>query len=287
MESSTVHADYSLVQLANGAHTVYSSAYEEKIHPGLGPQAEAELLYVRQLRIAERLHDGVGEFVIWDVGLGVAANAVAALCAGREIQRPLRLVSFDNSTAPVRFALDNAAALKYLEGYTTVLHQLLQERQIQFSNGNQPVDWNFCLGDFPEWLAGLKNEPAPHIIMFDAFSPAKNPAMWTLPVFTNLFGVLDPARPCSLTTYSRSTLLRVTLLLAGFFVGVGRSAGLKEETTVAANTLDLIEQPLDRRWLDRARRSVSAEPLREPVYRQAPLSMESWEILRAHSQFQA
>ena len=109
--------------------------------------------------------------------------------------------------------------------------------------------------------------------------------MWTLPLFTNLLQLLDPQRTCALPTYSRSTILRVTLLLAGFFVGVGHATGEKEETTIAANDLSLITEPLDARWLDRARRSHSAEPMREPVYQIAPLSPESWERLQAHPQF--
>jgi tRNA U34 5-methylaminomethyl-2-thiouridine-forming methyltransferase MnmC len=131
----------------------------------------------------------------------------------------------------------------------------------------------------------MPDATSPHAILFDAFSPAKNPAMWTLPLFTNLFRLLDPARPCNLTTYSRSTMLRVALLLAGFFVGPGVPSGMKEETTVAANCLSLLDTPLDRRWLERARRSDSAAPMREPIYRRAPLSQESWETLRAHPQF--
>jgi len=79
--------------------------------------------------------------------------------------------------------------------------------------------------------------------------------------------------------------LRATLLLAGFYVGRGRATGEKEETTVAANTPDLIDDPLDSRWLTRARNSTSAEPLREGVYRQAPLTPSSWEKLRQHAQF--
>jgi hypothetical protein len=109
--------------------------------------------------------------------------------------------------------------------------------------------------------------------------------MWTLPLFTNLFRQLDPQRPCALPTYSRSTIMRVTLLLAGFFVGVGHATGEKEETTIAANTLALLTEPLDHRWLDRARRSHSAEPMMESVYRIAPLTAESWEKLQAHPQF--
>jgi hypothetical protein len=125
----------------------------------------------------------------------------------------------------------------------------------------------------------------PHAIMFDAFSPATNPAMWTQPLFANLFRLLTPERPCSLPTYSRSTMLRVTLLLAGFFVGVGHATGEKEETTIAANTADLIDEPLDHRWLQRAHRSSSAEPMWEPVYRQARLSQDSWNELLQHPQF--
>lgn len=111
--------------------------------------------------------------------------------------------------------------------------------------------------------------------------------MWTLPLFENLFRALDSTRPCNLTTYSRSTMFRVTLLLAGFYVGRGVATGLKEETTVAANTLELIDEPLDRRWLERARRSDSAEPFREPAYRRAPLTTESWEGLQGHPQFRS
>jgi tRNA U34 5-methylaminomethyl-2-thiouridine-forming methyltransferase MnmC len=119
------------------------------------------------------------------------------------------------------------------------------------------------LADFPTLITdpAARQIPKPHAIMFDAFSPAKNPAMWTAPVFTNIFKLLDPHRPCALPTYSRSTMLRVTLLLAGFFVGVGHATGEKEETTIAANTLALIREPLDRRWLQRAHRSNSAEPM--------------------------
>src|SRR5207245_4491168 len=110
----------------------------------------------------------------------------------------------------------------------------------------------------------------------------KNPAMWTQPLFANLFRLLDPRRPCAMPTYSRATMLRVSLLLAGFFVGAGHATGEKEETTIAANTTDLITEPLDHRWLQRARNSTSADPLWEPLYRQARLSPAAWENLQAH-----
>ena len=284
--------EHQLVQLANGEKTLFSSAYGEKMHPGLGPQAEAELLYVRQLKIHDRLKNHPGEFVIWDVGLGAAANAIAALRATRDIPGQLRIVSFDNSREPLEFARQNAGVLGYLAGYEQQIGELLRLKRVEFQNGKLKVNWEFHPGDFPALIQGAESRkrkaaiPAPHAIFYDPFSPAKNPAMWTLPLFENLFRALDPARPCALTTYSRSTLIRATLLLAGFFVGVGHATGLKDETTIAANTLDLIAEPLGARWLERALRSHSAEPLREPVYSRAPLSPATAEKLRRHPQFQ-
>lgn len=300
MSEEARHDEYQLVRLPNGAQAVYSSAYDEKMHPGLGPAAEADLLYVHQLRIPERMRSVAGEFVIWDVGLGAAANAIGVLRATRDIPCPLRLVSFDNTAGSLAFALENAANLGYLDGYETELTTLLNSEWVEFRNGNSAVTWEFHLGDFPMWLErrsptrhelkdkGQRAGPAagaPHAILFDAFSPAKNPTMWTLPLFLNLFRHTHPQRPCNLTTYSRSTMLRVTLLLAGFFVGRGAATGVKEETTVAANTLELLGTPLDRQWLERARRSSSAEPLREPVYSQAKLTEPTWQMLEAHPQF--
>lgn len=289
----TSNARYQLVRLNNGICSVRSLVDAETFHPVVGPVAEAEALYVNQLRLRERLKNHSGEFVIWDVGLGAAANALTVLRATRDIACNIRLVSFDHTLEPLEFAMQHAAELGYFGGYEIHLQKLLHGHQVEFQDGKQSVNWEFHLGDFPTFLSNSKLKtkdskivPAPHVILFDAYSPARNPAMWTLPLFTNLFQLLDLRRPCALPTYSRSTILRVTLLLAGFYVGVGHAIGEKEETTIAANDLSLIAEPLGRRWLDRARRSHSAEPMIEPVYRTEPLSAESWKRLQAHPQFQ-
>ena len=276
---------YKLVQLRNGTYAVYDAVYDEKMHPGLGPAAEAEAVYIRQLKIRKRLAASRSEFVVWDVGLGAAANALTLLRLTRDLPCPLRLVSFDDTAGPAEFALQHAYELGYFAGYESQVESLLSKGSVRFTDTAREVNWSFAKADFPERLKRPSELGAPDAIMFDAFSPARNPAMWTLPLFANLFRQLDPARPCNLTTYSRSTMLRVTLLLAGFFVGRGVATGLKEETTVAANSLQLIDDPLDQRWLERARRSDSAEPLREPVYRKAKLAEDSLQRLERHPQF--
>ena len=314
-----VNSGYSLVYLRNGAWSIRSLAEGETFHPVIGPAIEAEALYVRQLRLPERVQATPGEFVIWDVGLGAAANALTAIrlirgsltssnAAAQESRAPkqLRLISFDHTSAAAAFALEHGAELGYVAGYESALAELVKNHSVKFSDDLLQVEWTLEPGDFPAWLrqnperrlparpesvlscehavpeAGV---PPPHAILFDPFSPKKNPAMWTVPLFAGLFRRLDPQRPCALATYTRSTMARVTMLLGGFFVGVGHPSGLKEETTVAANQPDLLDEPLDRRWLERAKSSHSAEPLSGPVYRQAPLSPETWERLRQHPQF--
>jgi len=280
---------YRIVRLASGAHSVHSLAHHETFHPVIGPTAEAEALYVSQLGLVERIRARAGEFVIWDVGLGAAANPITVLRSAREVPGVCRVISFDHTLDPLRFALQHPDHLPYLAGWEPVLDNLLRDGRASFRHGSLEVVWEAHVADFPTLIARPEAAalPKPHTILFDAFSPAKNPAMWTLPLFTGLGALLDPQRPCAMPTYSRSTMLRVTLLLAGFYVGAGHATGQKEETTIAANSPSLLTAPLPRSWLDRARRSSSAEPMHEPVYRQAPLSEESWARLAAHPQFAA
>ena len=280
-------AAYELVRLANGTHSVRSLADGETFHPVEGPVAEAEMLYIEQLRLRERIKESAGEFVIWDVGLGAGGNVITAIRHLGNIRASLRIVSFDRTLDALRFAVEQATPLQFPLGFEPHIGQLIQERCADFRFGDLNVHWEVTIGDFPEWLTMGAVHPAPHAIFYDAFSPARNPEMWTLTVFENLFRRLDSARPCSLATFSRSSMARVTMLLGGFFVGVGKSLAGKEETTIAANRRELILQLLDAKWLQRVDASRSAEPLQEKVYRQAPLSEEMRKRVRAHAQFRS
>ena len=279
---------YSLVRLANGTTSIRSLAEGETFHPVIGPVAEAEALYVRQLRLPERLAASTDpEWVLWDVGLGSAANVTTALRHLAAIPGRIRIVSFDHTLEPLRFARDHAAELGYPLGFEGPFDELLERQRCAFTHGRLSVTWQAEVADFPERIRSAEPLPAPHAVFYDAYSPARNPAMWTLPHFEKLFERLDPGRPCALATYSRATLHRTTLLRAGFWVGAGEATGEKEETTLAGNTPSLIPRLLGSDWLGRALRSTSAEPLETPTYRQAPLSGTTRTALEAHPQFQA
>ena len=280
-----VGGGYSLVQVASGAWSVRSLREGETFHPVIGPAAEAEALYVRQMRLPERAAAVPDEFVVWDVGLGAAANVIAVVRAMGGVHARLRVESFDHSAEPLRFARAEALRLGYFEGFHETVQALLERRDVSFRHGCCHVRWRFHEADFPGWLVGGAGDvPSPEAILFDAFSPARNPSMWTLGVFRGLRQRVG-ARPATLATYSRSTLLRVTLLMAGFHVGVGHATGEKEETTMASSDPALAGRLLDEAWLARAMRSTSAEPLDGPVYQQRPLSDATRLALGRHPQF--
>jgi tRNA U34 5-methylaminomethyl-2-thiouridine-forming methyltransferase MnmC len=281
MLASLDPAEFEIVTVQSGVRSVRSREFGETFHPVVGPMTEAVALHVRQQRLVERTAETDGPFVIWDVGLGAAANAVAVLEAFAENPTAdVQLYSFDHTSAPLAFALQHANELGYLAAHTGAIEHLLSHGEWRTAHASR-LRWHFHPGDF---CLTMTAAPKPHAVLYDPYSPAANPELWTLEHFTALHALLDPARPCLLTNYTRSTAVRVTLLLAGFFVGHGHATGEKDETTIAANALSLLPEPLDQRWLDRVQRSTRAAPLRK-LGVPGVIHRADWQRLAEHPQF--
>jgi hypothetical protein len=78
----------------------------------------------------------------------------------------------------------------------------------------------------------------------------------------------------------------VTLLLAGFYVGIGCEIGDKAETTIASNSLALLERPLGTDWFKRLKISHNCAPFRGNLYKKAPIGPEDFLTLQSLAQFQ-
>jgi len=289
------HADeeaggFELVTLAGGVRSLRARDNGQVFHPVVGPVAEATAVHVAGGQLVERVAALRAQpFVIWDVGLGAAANALTAIEAllaagGRLRGRRVELFSFDRSCEPLRFARQHAEELGYPRGREAWLDALLAARApVEIGADALTLRWVFVQTNFAAMAP--RGWPAPHAIFFDPYSPAVNPEMWTLALFERLRGEMGET-PCVLTTYSRSTAVRVGFLLAGFFVGIGAATGEKEETTVASNERALLAQPLDRRWLETTvRHSTNAAPLRNAVFSRRPIGDADFTRLRRHPQF--
>lgn len=255
----------------------------ETYHPVTGPMAEARRLHVEQQGIRSRALETGEPFVVWDIGLGAGANAIAAIEALEVAGASAVIESFDRTSAPLEFAARHAGQLGYPERWVPAIESLLERGEAVVAEGR--IRWRFHRGEFPEILSGKTAACSPHAVFHDPYSPKANPGMWEEATFAAIRCTLDPERPCVLTTYSRSTAVRATLLLAGFFVGRGWGIAEKDETTIAASALSLLERPLGEEWLRRLRRSTNGAPLRPGRAGVESMRVEDFETISRHSQF--
>ena len=272
----------------NGAWAVYDTVYGETMHPGSGPWEEANALYVNGggLDLLLAAQETSGAAVVFDVGLGAAANALAAVTRHQQrtrqgkTVRPMRLISFESDPTGAEFACRNSESLLYPVGYEDTLTTLLEQRAVELPGG---LRWELRQGDFTRLI--LEEPLRADLIFFDPFSPGSNGAMWALPCLEALYRCRRPGSPTRLVTYSSAPGVRAGLLAAGFFVGEGppgrsamRSGG---HTTVASTYLSDLESPLSTAWLSRWRRVRDPWPPMTPPARRRALR----EILLTHPQW--
>jgi tRNA U34 5-methylaminomethyl-2-thiouridine-forming methyltransferase MnmC len=247
---------FEVVTTTAGVKSIRDNIAGEIMHNPLGPWREANELYVVQSELAKRLQENVTqELVIYDVGLGAAANALAAIDCIKKTGsvRPVRIISFEHDLKLGHYTLEQAEHFEHIATYQHALAALLQNKE--WRDGN--LQWTLIEGDFLQTV--LNVGPKAHFIYFDPYSPTINQEMWTQKAFAKVKAQCH-SDGAVLLTYSRATPVRVALLLNGFYVGHGLSTGKKEETTIAATKASLLRRPLGVEWLDRFKRSHTPIP---------------------------
>ncbi len=265
---------FEIVKTTLGVTSIRNNVVNEVMHAPLGPWHEANELYVKQSGLQARLKQGsTEEFVIYDVGLGAAANALAALECAKKCDQPLRLVSFEVDLRLLEFALAHSHEFEHFKGYEKAIESLLQHKE--WNEGL--VIWQLFEGDFLKCIDHVKHKC--HLVFYDPYSPKQNQEMWT----TNCFKKLKAKCHDDATfyNYSQATPIRAALLEAGFYVGYGQAIGEKETTTQAACRLKDLDHPLDERWFQRWSRSDTPFP---PLCKDKDALKER---IRQHEQFRA
>lgn len=285
--------NYEVFTSPHGFSSIRQKSSGEIMHSVNPPLEEAHRIYIEQPRLVERIWKSdsglVREWVIWDVGLGAATNAMAAIRAieqaasqvqgAAEKMNRIRVISFENDLDSLRLALHHIPRFPQLQhgAPTTVL------KEGKWSSKSLPLEWELIEGDF---LQKLDQVSPPDLIFYDPFSYKTDSSLWTLGAFRQVFEKCS-GRRVDLYTYSASTSVRSALLAAGFFVGRGVGTGPKEETTVAwtagdtGNQFLRSESLLGQEWLARWERSGSKFPL--GLHELEKVSLKN--AIRLHPQF--
>lgn len=261
--------DYEIHTSPRGFSSIRQISSGEVMHSVNAPGDEADKLYVKQSFLAARLlkrQVPADELVIWDVGLGAAFNAMAAIHCfercyaeiGETALRPMRLVSFEWDLDPLTLAVKSPAAFPHLRH--SAPRQILENGK--WSHSSSLLRWELLEGDFRD---SIESAMIPELIFYDPFSSKTDAALWTAEIFARIFTRCLP-ESAELYTYSASTAVRAALLTAGFFVAQGAGTGPKGDTTIAFTTAKGAgDHPLSPRllgagWLTRWRRSDAKFP---------------------------
>jgi queuine tRNA-ribosyltransferase len=267
---STASLDPEVVVTRTGVKAMRDRITGELMHPVVGPQIEAERLYVGPSRLAARLASPREEpLVVLDVGLGAGSNAIAAWRVSESLgagARRLRIVSFDQSVDAMAMALapEHAASFGFDEASASAAGAVLSRGTHETAR----TTWELVRGDLHRTLA-LAERACADVVFWDPFSPGANPSLWTAGAFALLFPLCRVG--ATVHTYGGATASRAALLLAGFAVGEGEvtgdasKAGQRKRGTVAALRSGDLERPLDRRWLERLQRSSAPLPADAPT----------------------
>ena len=274
-----------------GFASVRHVASGEVMHARTPPMVEAESLYVEQSGLAERLRLGPAEsaadappLVLWDVGLGAGANAMAAIrcyerTAALHAVRALEMISFENDLDSLRLAFAHRHHFPYLRHGAPA--GILGSGRWRSRSG---LLWRLVEGDVFETLAKVR--PRPDLVFYDLFSGKTHAAAWTLSSFRLLFEAFGE-RDAELFTYTASTAARAAMLGAGFLVATGRATDDKPESTIAF-TLPALDRGKARRhdllgadWLARWKRSGARYPSDLPEAERAGFD----EAILRHRQF--
>lgn len=230
---------YKILSTEDNTQTIYSEFFNEACHNLSGAYAETIHNYIHGCSIPA-LFTQNKNFSVLDVGFGVGVGLKALLDSmpdhfttelsyySIELDEELFLWSIKTTLPEIQFKKISENGLTYYEGQ-------IPRAQIKIFIGDGR-------STLPQALRSgvLTSLDA---IFQDAFSPKKNPALWTVEWFSFLKSVSAPT--VQLSTYSSSISIRKSLLKAGWGVINDRGFALKRTMTKANLTTITSDELMD------------------------------------------
>ena len=201
-----INAD--LVLTSDGSHTLFSSAIEECYHSTHGAIQESRHIFIEAgFKQTEKL-----ELNVLEIGFGTGLNAFLTLLEVEVSTRKVRYTSLE--LYPV--AVETALQLNYPEELAIDKRPSFELMQRSPWNIFTDIRPNLSLlkvkADYTNYTFSEKYD----LVYFDAFSPDKQPEMWTEERFKILYEHCNPG--AILTTYCSKGVVRRAMQAAGFTV---------------------------------------------------------------------
>jgi tRNA U34 5-methylaminomethyl-2-thiouridine-forming methyltransferase MnmC len=218
-------SSFNLIKTEDGTLSLYSDEYGQAMHSVSGAYNEALYKHVYPSKILE---NNSNDLYVLDIGFGLGYNILALVLEflKKKSNQKLHVYSLEKD-------------FSFLSGVNMISFN--DERDIIFSNikksftgeesdfGNYSIQVQF--GDARKTVTSFNNNYF-DAVFHDPFSPSKNPELWSMEFFNELFRIMKTG--AVLTTYSSAIQIRNAMLQAGFLLGRGPAVGKKREGTLAS-----------------------------------------------------
>ncbi len=211
-------SNHEWVTTEDGSLTLFSKEFNEACHSTSGAKSETLLHYVKGCQIIERIQTQ-NPFVILEVGFGTGLGFELTRETLKESSHPWHFISLE---------LDHELIKWWLQGKTYKLYEdyIYEVKENEWTltiiAGDARVSLPKYLEKFPTTF---------HAIYQDAFSPKKNPTLWTREWFRLLKKY--SSKDVILSTYSSSSSIRKSLIEEGWILKKGDKFGPKRSSTRA------------------------------------------------------
>jgi tRNA U34 5-methylaminomethyl-2-thiouridine-forming methyltransferase MnmC len=191
------------------------------------------------------------ELSILDICFGLGINTLATLHYFRNRQNRIKKIRIFSPELDEKLLqqLSHFPYPKELLPYKAILQKVLEHGHYEEEN----IAIELFRGDAREYVKGLSHID---VVYQDAFSPKKNPILWTVEYFRDIYDIMQ--EDGVLTTYSIATPVRLALDEVGFFVYEKEIPGLKKITIASKREL-----PLRRVDMVLKRQRAASKPLRD------------------------
>ncbi len=239
-----------LVETADGTFTARSAEFDECYHSTKDGALRESLK--KHVEPAFRLVDTAkGSLEILDICFGLGYNTLTTLLYIHQNGLPLKLhvTSPEMDEELVRSLVDFPYAAP-LQPFKAVIESIAEKGFYE----DERLFIEVKFGDAREFLRNT--DRSFDIVYQDAFSPKKNPALWTKEYFTELAAHLK--RGAVITTYSCATPVRLAMEESGLHLYHPPEGGVRSGT-IASPSSSLPLEPIDMAL--KRERNPSAHPL--------------------------
>ncbi len=253
-----------LIYTDDGSLTLHNDEYNEAYHSWGGALLESQQIYFEGCQVLEKAQLK-NKISILDIGFGLGYNAFYSIY---EIRRKapqcfIKIVSLEKDPDILSFS-DVPEEIKQT---ANEIKQNWSKKNNQYTYQTHNLDFKLLIDDARKSLQLISEKF--DAVYLDAFSPQKNPELWTEDFFNLLYQRME--RDGLLATYSISTPVLVGLINAGFHPYLIDAPSKKRYATIASpqKIKDLPEKFINK---------LKTSPERMP-FRDLSLSLTSQEIM--------